>query len=85
MKTVTIRGIDDQLADALKKVALDRQESMNQTIIKLLKASVGLSKKKIFPKYDDLDALAGTWSVNEEHAFYKNTQSFEEIDKEIWD
>ena len=84
MKTLTIRGIDDQLANAIKKVSIERNESMNQTIIKLLRSSIGLTKK-VFPQYHDLDSLAGTWSVKEEQAFWDNTQSLHEIDKEMWE
>jgi hypothetical protein len=84
MKTLTIRGIGDQLAKALKERSKIQQESMNQTVVKLLKEGVGLSGKAIFPKYNDLDALAGTWSAEEEAAFFNTIKFFEDIDKEIW-
>lgn len=85
MKTLTIRGIDDELEKLIKETSRKKQESLNQTVIKLLRHSVGLSKKTAFSKYNDLDALAGTWSREEEKLFLKNTQSFEEVDKEMWE
>ena len=84
MKTLTIRGIDDNLAEAIKKESIQKRESMNQTILKLLRKSVGLTKEPVFPEYDDLDSLAGTWTVQEEQSFYDTTKAFGEIDKEIW-
>ncbi|MCD6116718.1 antitoxin [bacterium] len=85
MKTITIRGVDSALAEAIKKTAEKHQESMNQTLLKLLKDSLGLTKKPAFPKYKDLDSMAGTWTVKEEKEFIKNTGSFREIDEEMWD
>lgn len=86
MKTLTIRGIDDELEKAIRDTARKKQESLNQTVLKLLKSSVGLSKSKAFPKYDDLNELAGTWTAKEETAFYQNTQSLmNEVDEEIWE
>jgi hypothetical protein len=84
MKILTIRGVDDELEKAIKETSKDKQESMNQTVIKLLKQSVGLSKKALFPIYNDLDDLAGSWSAEDEALFSKNTQSFEEIDEGMW-
>ncbi|MCK5147537.1 antitoxin [bacterium] len=84
MKTLTIRGLDEPLTRALKARARNQQESMNKTILKLLRKSVGLSDKPIFQTYDDLNNLAGTWTVNEEKAFYSNTDDFNKIDPEMW-
>ncbi|MBN1552889.1 antitoxin [bacterium] len=85
MKTITIRGIDDELEKAIKETSKKKQESMNQTVVKLLRDSVGLSKKAVFPKYNDLDELAGTWSAEEETLFFKNIRAFEEVDKGMWE
>ena len=85
MKTITIRGIDDELEKAIKETSKKKQESMNQTVVKLLRDSVGLAKKAVFPKYNDLDALAGTWSAEEEALFFQNTRPFGEVDKEMWE
>ncbi|HHS12284.1 MAG TPA: antitoxin [bacterium] len=85
MKTITIRGIDEELADAIREKSRKKQESMNQTVIKLLKEGVGLTKKNLFPEYTDLDSLAGTWTVEEEIVFMKHLEGFETIDEEMWD
>ncbi len=85
MKTLTIRGIDEQLEKAIKDQSAEMKESMNQTVVKLLKNAVGLSTKDVFPVYHDLDKLAGGWSKEDEIDFKKQTESFNQIDKEMWD
>ena len=45
MKTLSIRGIDDELENAIREKARNKKESMNQTVIKLLKKSTGLSSR----------------------------------------
>ena len=48
-----------------------------------MRDSVELSKKTIFPKYNDLDELAGTWSAEDEALFFKNIRPFGKVDKEM--
>ncbi|MBN2415258.1 antitoxin [bacterium] len=84
MKTITVRGIDDALAEALKSIAEREKESMNKTILRLLEQGAGVSGKVTFPTHDDLDALAGTWSKEQADAFMRNTQQFSRIDEEMW-
>ena len=85
MKTMTIRGIDPEVFSAVKKKAERAGESMNQTVIKILKEAVGFSSKLNYKTYMDLDYLAGTWDRGDEELFNENTKAFEEIDKEMWD
>lgn len=84
MKTITVRGVDDVLADALKTIAEREKESMNKTIIKILEKGTGLSAKVPFPAHHDLDSLAGTWSKKQADTFIRDTQEFSRIDEEIW-
>jgi len=85
MKTLTIRNIDDELSNILKLKAKGSGKSINSLILNILNQATGLSKKKFTKEYDDLDSLAGTWSVNEFNEFEKNTSSFNNIDKEMWE
>jgi len=84
MKTLSLRGIDDELADALKKKAQRTGTSINRTVLNLIRKSIGLDKKKLTRVYHDLDELAGTWSENDEREFETKTQFFHKIDEEIW-
>ena len=46
MKSISIRGVDDQLATLLKREAKAAQKSINQFVLEVLKKQVGLDKKK---------------------------------------
>jgi len=85
MKTLTIRGIDPLLSEAIKIQAQKNNESINKTALKILREAVGLSDNPVYKTYHDLDNLAGTWSEEDEIEFKKNIQDFEKIDKEMWD
>lgn len=84
MKTLGLRGIDEEIEKALKKEAQRAKTSINKTILNLIKESIGLGKKKRNRVYKDLDELAGTWTEEDEQIFKENTQFFDKIDKEIW-
>lgn len=84
MKTLSLRGIDEEIEKALKKEAQRAKTSINKTILNLIKESIGLGKKRRNRVYKDLDELAGTWTEEDEQIFKENTQFFDKIDKEIW-
>ncbi|MFW6138403.1 MAG: FitA-like ribbon-helix-helix domain-containing protein [Spirochaetota bacterium] len=83
MKNITVRGIDKETEESLKKASKQMGTSMNQAVIMFLKKALGLNKKH-FTVYHDLDFLAGTWNEEEMEAFTKGTKPFEIIDKEMW-
>ena len=85
MKTLTIRGIDPLLSEAIKIQAQKNNESINKTALKILREAVGLSDNPVYKTYHDLDNLSGTWSEEDEIEFNKNIQDFKKIDKEMWD
>ncbi|MCB1189450.1 MAG: toxin-antitoxin system HicB family antitoxin [Leptospiraceae bacterium] len=84
MKSITIRGIDPELGEAIKQYASSSQQSINQWIIQMLKQVTGISKKPVFKKYYDLDLLAGGWTDEETEHFVLNTLEFGQIDTDIW-
>jgi len=84
MGTMTIRGLDDLTIKALKEKAKQEGKSVNTTILKLLRESLGLAKKKRIVAYTDLDHLAATWTDEDYREFQKNTEDFEKIDENMW-
>ncbi len=84
MKTLTIRGIDDRVSKELKKRAKKQDTSVNQTVIQILKKTLGLEKNTIFKEYDDLNKLAGTWKNKELKNFNNDIKDFDKIDRDIW-
>jgi plasmid stability protein len=84
MATMTLRGIDERLAGALKERAKKEDSSVNTVMLKILKESLGLEKKKRRVLYDDLDHLAGTWSAQDAAEFGQATALFETVDEDLW-
>ena len=46
MSSLSIRGLDDDLSEHLKKVASSEQKSVNQFVIDVLKQRLGMDKPK---------------------------------------
>ena len=84
MGTMTLRGIDERMAGALKEQAQKENTSVNAVTLKIIKKFLGLEKKKRKILYDDLDHLAGTWSVQDAAEFEQATAPFESVDQDIW-
>ncbi len=85
MSSLSIRGVDPQLADILKKQAKKSQKSVNQFVLEILRQHLGLTKEKHFTKeYDDLDNLFGSWSEQEFAAIQGKIDGERQIDGELW-
>ena len=84
MATMTLRGIDERIAAVLKEKARKEGSSVNALMLRLLKESLGIDKKKRGVVYDDLDHLAGTWSKKDAAEFERATSVFEKVDEEMW-
>ncbi|MBF8277651.1 MAG: hypothetical protein HW390_2724 [Candidatus Brocadiaceae bacterium] len=84
MATMTIRGIDDEVARLLKDRAKSEEMSVNGLILKMVNESLGIEKKKRIKTYRDLDHLAGTWSEKDAKEFQERVTDMEKIDKELW-
>lgn len=84
MAVMTIRGIDERMAKILKDRAAKEGSSINALMLKVLREFLqpGGAKKNIL--FDDLDHLAGTWSLQDAAEFEKNTAAFEQIDDTLW-
>ena len=66
MTTIKIRGIDSELSSKLKQVAKDKNKSVNQLVLDMIKQNIGMQKRKKYTKkYDDLDHLFGIWTDDE--------------------
>jgi plasmid stability protein len=84
MTTMTLRGIDDAISGALKEKARREDTSVNTVMLRILKESLGIEKKKRIVICDDLDHLAGTWSLNDLTEFENATSAFEQVDGDMW-
>ena len=82
MKALTIRNVDPALAKALERERARGQRSLNQTVLDVLRQSLGVGGGA--RRSNGLRALAGTWSAKQQAEFDAATRGFEEIDAELW-
>ena len=85
MTIISIRGVDDQAVFRLKKQAQLESSSLNSLLVKVLETFAGVREpSKGQQRFDDLDALQGTWSQQDAEAFEHATADFAQIDSTIW-
>jgi hypothetical protein len=82
MCTLTIRGCDDALMDAIRREGQLRSESINKLALEALEARYGTWKKA--RRHSDLDALAGTWGEDDSQEFSRALEDSRRIDPEDW-
>lgn len=84
MATMSIRGLDDQALSRLKSQAAQEGSSLNSLVLRLLQGTGSPVPLNVLKKFDDLNALAGTWSDQEAQAFERNTAALAEVDAALW-
>lgn len=72
------------MAKVLKEKANQEGISVNTVLLKTLRESLGLKKKKRTVIYNDLDHLAGTLSEKDFLEFQEKIADFETVDKKMW-
>jgi hypothetical protein len=77
-----LRGVPTEVMDLLKREAKRLRMSVNSLVLKMIERGLGVTCEK--RAHHDLDHLANSWSAAEEKAFKDTTQSFDQIDKEMW-
>jgi hypothetical protein len=85
MKTLSIRGVDEDLGRLLKIASKNEHKSVNNFVLDVLRKQVGAGKDKRFSRqWQDLDILFGAWS-DEEHAVIQGRiDAQRQIDEELW-
>ena len=83
--------IDDGTAEFYAQVFAESKErgqkeetSVNTVMLKILKESLGMEKKKRRILHDDLDHLAGSWNAQDEAEFYQAVAPFQGVDEGMW-
>ena len=81
-KHLTVRGVPDDIARALDDERRRRGDSLNATVIDLLRRALGLSVGKVYT--NGLEKLAGGWSDADLAEFETATAVFEQVDEDLW-
>jgi hypothetical protein len=81
---MSIRGLDAQMLAQLKNQASQEGSSLNSLVLRLLQGPDKPAPVSALKKFDDLDALAGTWSDEDAADFARHTTALSEIDTAQW-
>jgi hypothetical protein len=83
MSSMTMHGIDPDLDRRLREEAANKGLSLNQTLKKLLSASVQLDGSATDHRKEYMEFF-GVWSKEDAAAFTAATSDFDQIDPEDW-
>ncbi len=82
MQHLTVRNIPEDVAAALVAEKDRRRQSLNQTVIELLRQSLGVVSGQ--KRSNGLARLAGTWTQEEHEQFEAAVAVTNQIDEELW-
>lgn len=81
MPDILVRNIEEVVAERIKAIARERQWTINETILHVLKRGLGFEGEDIFHReMHDIAVLAGTWDSSETAAFRSAVEAFEKRD-----
>jgi hypothetical protein len=84
MKSITIHGVEDQLAARLKQTAESWGTSMNRTIKRLLEEALGMKPRPPGHNREQFQAFCGAWSSDDLGEFRRATAELERVDDGDW-
>lgn len=77
-KQLTIRGVPEETARRLKSLSRERNESMNATVLEILRRAVGTEERR-----QHLRRYV-TWSTEDRAEFEQALRAQRTIDDELW-
>ncbi len=85
MNQLTVRGFDDELSSAVRRLAQTEGISLNQAALRLLRKGAGLTDNKENPNAigSSLDDLCGVWNQDEAERFDMALEIFETVDESV--
>ena len=84
MKSITIHGVDEQLANRLKQLAESEGTSVNRTVKRLLEQALGMKPRALQHNREQFEQFLGLWSEEERAAFERGTEEFEHVLDSDW-
>ena len=78
MPDILVRDIEESVAERIKAIARERQWTINEVILHLIKQSLGFTGEDVFRReMQDIAVLSGTWDQKETAAFRSAVEAFE--------
>ena len=84
MKSITIHGIDEQLANLIQSKAESEGLSINKTVKKLLEVSLGVKPQIDKKNLDDFKEFCGFWTQSDLNEFEEKTAYLRKVDDRDW-
>jgi hypothetical protein len=84
MKSITIHGIDDPLAELIKSKAQSEGLSINKTVKKLLEESLGVKPRIKGINRSDFEEFCGIWSNSDLTEFEDKTEDLRNVNNGDW-
>ena len=84
MKSMTIHGIDDQLAELIKSKARADGLSINKTLKKIIETSLGVKPRPEKKNLKDFQEFSGVWNDSDLEEFEENTAATRVVNPEDW-
>lgn len=77
-RQLTIRNVPPEVAAALKKLSQERNESVNATVVQILKQALGIDERRTrLQRY-------ATWTADEAQAFDAALAEQRRVDERDW-
>lgn len=84
MKTLTVRGIDEQALGQLKRQAKSRHSSVNKFVAEALRKVAFPGEPGKAREWHDLDGFFGSWSEEEARLVMEGCRKCRKVDAELW-
>lgn len=84
MAQITIRGMDPEIEQKIRRKALKSGKSLNHVILDMISQHPDFKKRAEKSPAESLRKLAGGWSERDAHEFMESIKSCEQIDEEMW-
>lgn len=82
MQQITIRGIEPEIEQKIRRIARENRQSINQVLKEIIQKEFG--KGKLKPRASSLRQQAGGWTRKEAAEFETSIRSCEQIDEDMW-
>ena len=84
MTQITLRGLDPDMEQKIRRMARNSGKSLNRVILDMIYHYTGFEKKGKRAPAESLRKLAGGWSEKDAIKFQEAIKSSEQIDEEMW-
>jgi len=84
MAQITLRGMEPEMEQEIRRIAQKNGKSLNRVILDMIYQYTGFKKKEKKSLSDSLKKLAGSWSEKDASEFLDSIKSCDQINEEMW-